>query len=347
MIELGFWKKLRMEKRASGQSGRPIVVMAPMADVTDAAYRRIIAKYSRMGEVGGGPDAMWTEFVSADGLMSPGRAILLNDLRYTDGERPIVAQIFSANPDKMRDTARLLVELGFDGIDINMGCPDRSVEKQGSGAAHMRDYARAREVIRAVKEGAPHLPVSVKTRVGYNKVELDAWVPELLAEGIALLTIHARTRKEMSDVPARWEHVRGAVVMRDRLQADIPPEDRTLIFGNGDVMSLSEADDRALETGADGVMIGRGIFGRPWFFDRDHVHAGFSLAERLNIMVEHTKLFEELMTGVKNFAVMKKHFKAYVSGWDGAKDLRVRLMETENSAQVEEIIKNYLSTIVN
>jgi tRNA-dihydrouridine synthase len=257
-----------------------------------------------------------------------------------------VAQIFSSNPEKMRETAKLIAELGFDAIDINMGCPDRSVEKQGAGAAHIKDYSKAREVIRAVKEGAPNLPVSVKTRVGYNKVEIDTWIPELLAEGIALLTIHARTRKEMSDVPARWEHVAEVVALRDKLQSDIAPEDRTLIFGNGDVYSLNDADKKAFDTKADGVMVGRGIFGTPWFFDRNRL-GEISIKEKLNIMVEHTKLFEELMTGVKNFAVMKKHFKAYVSGWDGAKDLRMKLMGTNNSTEVEQIVKEYLSTTVN
>ena len=166
-----------------------------MANVTDAAFRRIIAKYGK-------PDVIWTEFVSADGLLSKGRDKLLIDLEYSEAERPIVAQLFSGNPEKMYEAAKLVKKLGFDGLDINMGCPDRSIEKSGAGAALIRNPNLARAVLRSAKEGAGGLPVSVKTRLGYNKDILDDWLPELLAEKPAAVTIHARTRKEMSKVPA-------------------------------------------------------------------------------------------------------------------------------------------------
>src|SRR4051812_23055635 len=230
-----FWKKLK----------KPFFVLAPMADVTDAAFRRVIAKYSRHGEADGGPDVFWTEFVAADGLMSAGREKLKYDLIYTGAERPIVAQLFGSNPEKMEGAARLCAELGFDGIDINMGCPDRSIEKQGAGAAMIKTPAAARAVIRAAREGAPKLPISVKTRIGYNKNEIATWIPELLAEKPAALTIHCRTRKEMSLVPARWEHVREVTALRDKLS----PE--TLIIGNGDARDIEDARAKALEFGAD------------------------------------------------------------------------------------------------
>lgn len=328
-----FWHKLK----------KPIIVLAPMADVTDAAFRRIIAKYGK-------PDVTWTEFVSADGLCLGGREKLIHDLKYTEAERPIVAQLFGSNVATMEEASALCTELGFDGIDINMGCPDKSIEKQGAGAAHMKNPKRAREIIQAAKRGVEKgvakrlangfdstiIPVSVKTRIGYNKNELNTWLPEILAEKPAVVTVHARTRKEMSLVPARWEHVREAVGIRDRLAPD------TLIFGNGDVLDLADARRKIAESGADGAMIGRGIFGNPWLWSEKPV-ASMPLSERLGVMVEHTKLFEELLGNVKNFAIMKKHYKAYVNGWDGAKELRVRLMEANSAAEIESIVSDYLS----
>lgn len=327
---MGFWKNLK----------KPIIVLAPMADVTDVAFRNLIAKYGK-------PDVMWTEFVSADGLiMAPddnhdesglsSKEKLLKDLEFDKSEKPIVAQLFSSHPERMEKAAKLCQDLGFDGIDINMGCPDRSIEKQGCGSAMIKNPESAKEIIRAVKRGAPNIPVSVKTRLGYNKDQLEEWLPELLSEEPAVITIHARTRKEMSKVPARWERIKRAVEIRDELKKE------TLIFGNGDVTSLEDAYQKAKETGCDGVMIGRGIFGNPWRFnkevDRDK---DISIKERLEVMIEHTKVFEELLPH-KNFAVMKKHYKAYVDGFEGAKELRVRLMESKNSGEVEEIVKEFV-----
>ena len=365
---MNFWQELKAKKRALSTSGdmgdgtAPIIVLAPMADVTDAAFRRVIAKYSRMGEPNGGPDVLWTEFVSADGLaFAPelGRAKLLKDLIFSKGEHPIVAQFFTSNPESMEKAARLATELGFDGIDINMGCPDKSIEKQGAGAAMMKNPERAKEVILGAMRGT-HLPVSVKTRIGYSKNQLSEWLPAILSTNPAVVTIHARTRKEMSLVPARWEHVREAVEIRDKIQADISPEKRTLIFGNGDVNDCASAFARTKETGADGVMIGRGIFGNPWIFDlnryvkssdgtaNDIANGIFqmpTMEEKLRVMVEHTNLFEELLGDTKNFSIMKKHYKAYVSGWDGAKELRMQLMETNSAKEVATIVDNYLKTI--
>lgn len=314
-----------MNLRTLYEQKRPLFVLAPMANVTDAAFRRVIARYGK-------PDVMWTEFVSADGLCSPGRSALLVDLKYTEAERPIVAQLFTGRPDVMRAAAALVQELGFDGLDINMGCPDRGVERSGSGAALIKNPKIAREIVRAAKEGAPGLPVSVKTRIGYSTNVLDTWLPELLAEEPAAVTIHARTRKEMSDVPARWEHVRESVAIRDRLGS------KALILGNGDVMDLQDAAAKTRETGADGVMIGRAIMGNPWFFRSGRGPDAVSLSERLRIMLEHTRLFHELLGKNKNFAIMKKHYKAYISGWDGARDLRLKLMETKNVEEVEAIV---------
>jgi nifR3 family TIM-barrel protein len=315
---------------------KPIIVMAPMADVTDAPFRQIIAKYGK-------PDVLWTEFVSADGLFMGGKEALMRDLIFTDVERPIVAQFFSARPENMEKAAALALELGFDGVDINMGCPDRSIEKQGSGAAHMKNPKLAREIIRAAKRGAGGLPVSIKTRIGYNKNELGTWLPELLAEEPAAITIHARTRKEMSLVPARWEHVTEAVEIRNRLGS------KTFIIGNGDIKDVKDAFLKVKESGADGAMLGRAIFGTPWLFrDMESARHGLEskgdvlINERLRILVEHTFLFEKILGGQKNFSVMKKHYKAYVSGWDGAKELRSKLMETTSAPEVETIVDDYI-----
>src|SRR5690606_17007359 len=153
----------------------------------------------------GKPDIFWTEFVSADGLASIGREKLLIDFIYSKNERPIIAQIFGAKKDNIKETAKLCKELGFDGIDINMGCPDRAIEKQFCGSAMIKYPELAKEIIQSAREGAGGLPISVKTRIGYNKNEIETWIPTLLSQNISALTVHLRTRKEMSNVPAHWE----------------------------------------------------------------------------------------------------------------------------------------------
>jgi nifR3 family TIM-barrel protein len=355
-----FWETLQ----------KPFLVVAPMADVTDAPFRRMLAKYSRHTRkdgTQGGPDVMWTEFVSADGLIratEEGKKKLMADLLYSEEERPIVAQLFSSHPQYMEEASALCRELGFDGIDINMGCPDKSIERQGCGSAMIKTPEVARAVIEAAKRGAGNLPVSVKTRLGYNKDELEIWLPHLLSCEPAVVTLHARTRKELSKVPARWERVRDAVAIRDGLGVT------TKIIGNGDVLSHTDALSKITYSGADGAMVGRALFGNPWFFhpqrslphtmtslptkgvDREKLVGAFmpqdgveivSLRERLSVLVEHSKLFVELLPH-KNFSVMKKHYKAYVNGFVGASELRAQLMDTETVEEVEGIIENFLKS---
>ena len=323
---MGFWAKLP----------RPFFVSAPMADVTDCAFRQMIAKYSRHGELGGGPDVFWTEFVSADGLCSAGREVLKRDLAFSKNEHPIVAQIFGSTPEHMKKTAELIKELGFDGIDINMGCPDKSIEKQGAGAAHIKNPKLAQECIRATMEGAGGLPVSVKTRIGYNKESLDEWIGAILETKPAVITVHARTRKELSLVPAQWDYVARAKKLAEGTG--------TLIIGNGDVKDLADAKSKVDATGADGVMLGRAMFGTPWLFDRMRKEPP-SLEEKFEILIEHTHLYEKLLGDIKNFAIMKKHYKAYVHGFDGAKELRVHMMDAKNADEVERIARDFLKTI--
>lgn len=329
----GFWQKLIDEKLSQGET---LTVLAPMADVTDIAFRTLLAKYGK-------PDVTWTEFVSADGLNSPGREVLKRDLEFTDEERPIVAQLFTSTPENMKKAAALCRELGFDGIDINMGCPDKSIEKQGAGAAHIKDWKRAQEVIRAAQEGAGDLPVSVKTRMGYNKVEFMQWLPKILECGVPTLTVHLRTRKEMSLVDAHWERMPEIVKLVRDMTGPLE-EGGTIILGNGDIKSVTEGKKKAKETGANGVMVGRGIFGTPWFFDEEEFNKGKSIEERLKICVEHTKLYEEKLGDIKSFAIMKKHYKAYVNGFDGAKELRMELMECKNAMEVKAKILEFLAS---
>lgn len=321
-----FWTKLT----------KPLCVIAPMADVTDPAYRKLIAEY-------GAPDVMWTEFVSADGLyatrekkgMSDKENPLLRDFQFTDTEHPIVAQIFGSNPDTIAYAAKLAKSLGFDGIDINMGCPDRAIEKQGAGAGMMKHPEDAPAIIRAAKESG--LPVSVKTRIGYNKEELDTWLPILLQEDIAALTVHLRTRKEMSLVPAHWELAPRVVALRDRYAPQI------LILGNGDVKSLAEAKEKAHATGMDGVMLGRAIFGNPWLFTGKTAE-DLTPHERLTALLSLARYFDELRPR-KSFHLLKKHFKAFVHGWRDASELRARLMETQTLSELEPLLEEALSLV--
>ena len=305
---------------------KPFFVLAPLAGVTDPAFRRLIAKHGK-------PHAMWTEFTSADGLCAAGRDRLLRDLAYAESERPIVAQLFGAKPDTMERAAALAAELDFDGIDINMGCPDRSVEKRGAGAALCKQPALAQAMIRAAKRGAGGLSVSAKIRLGYDRNELATWLPALLeAEPIAI-TIHARTRQEMSLVPAHWDAIAQAVDIRNRLGAP------AYIVGNGDAADLADARQKARATGADGVMLGRAIFGNPWLFDEHRALADVPPAEKLRVLLEHTRLFEELVGDVKSLDTMKKHYKAYLKGFDGAKALFFQLMEARDGNEVETRVR--------
>jgi len=313
---MSFWKSLP----------HPFFMLAPMANVTDAAFRRVICKYGK-------PDVLYTEFVSADGLCSAGRDALLVDLQYSKNEHPIIAQIFSAHPDKIFEAAKLIAELGFDGIDINMGCPDKNVMKQKAGAALIKQPMLARELMRAAKAGAPNLPLSVKTRIGDVKNTLNEWLPVLLEEKPEAIIIHGRTRKEMSKVPARWETIKEAV--------EIAKGSGVKIIGNGDVVDVTDARNKVKETGCDGVMLGRAIFGNPWLFSEKIP----SIKEKLEVMLEHTYLFEELLGEHKSFHIMRKHYKAYANGFDGAKELRIQLMQTENVADVEKIVKHYVESL--
>jgi nifR3 family TIM-barrel protein len=333
-----FWQKLK----------KPLFTLAPMYDVTDSAFRQIITKYGK-------PDVFFTEFVSVDGLCSEkGREKLLRELYFTEAERPIVAQVFGIKPENFKTVAKLICELGFDGMDINMGCPDRAVLKQGAGASLIRTPELAKEIIAAAKEGAGDMPVSVKTRIGYNLIQIEEWAKTLIEAKPSAITFHMRTMKDLSKVPAQWEHI--------TIPRDLAKGSDILIMGNGDVKDIEDARSKIDKYNIDGVMLGRAVFGNPWLFSSDDTlnpQKGVtwiklpSIEEKLGVLIEHTKLFEDLFCPgetnqklfnghTKNFSVMKKHFKAYVSDFPGAQELRVKLMETQNSGEVESLIKNFL-----
>ena len=346
-----FWEKL----------DKPFFCLAPMSDVTDVAFRYILAKYSKNRE-NKNKVVFWTEFVAADGLANKfARKKLAHILKFKESERPIVAQVFGANPENMKIACQYIASLDFDGIDINMGCPDKSVIAQGAGSALIKTPKLAREIIQSAHEGikiaGKNIPVSVKTRVGFNKEEIDTWIPEILKEDISALTIHLRTKKEMSLVPANWDYLKKIKKLIEKSGKEI------LLIGNGDVRDLEDAKNKAEKYGCDGIMIGRGVFGNPWVFDsassnfsslrpsrntewdpREQKIERSFIKEKLEILIEHTQIFERelLQPKHKNFAVMKKHFKSYVNDFPGAKELRMKLMETENSKKVEKIIKDFL-----
>ncbi len=317
-MNYGFWEQLK----------KPFFVLAPMADVTDVAFRHIVAECGR-------PDVFYTEFVSCDGLCSAGRERLLKDLIFTPDEHPIVAQFFGAHPKNFYECAKLARDLGFDGIDINMGCPDRKVVKQGAGIGLSKTPELAREIIAATREGANGLPVSVKTRLGLHAIDFE-WIRTLLETDIPALTVHGRTMKEMSKVPAHWDVI-GEI-------ARMAHERGTLVIGNGDVMSRQEGLEKAAEYGVDGIMVGRGIFHNPWFFNPAIDLAVVTPRQRLDLLLDHTRRFVGQWGPSKNFDVLKRFYKIYISGWDGAKDLRVRLMSVHTLQKVEEIVAKEYDT---
>ncbi|OGM98050.1 MAG: hypothetical protein A2915_01335 [Candidatus Yanofskybacteria bacterium RIFCSPLOWO2_01_FULL_41_34] len=317
------------------QFPRPFFVLAPMADVTDMAFRQIICETGK-------PDVFYTEFVSCDGLCSEkGRPKLMLHLAFKKNERPIVAQFFGANPKNFYKCAQRAVELGFDGIDINMGCPAGKIVKHDCGAGLIRTPELAKEIIRETKRGAAsagrRMPVSIKTRIGYNKIITEEWISYLIEAEPDAIIIHGRTMKEMSKVPAHWDEIGKAGLLCRK--AGIP------VIGNGDVVSYAEGLEKAKQYDLDGIMVGRGIFRNPWIFNPSIDPATKTPQEKIELLKKHMGLFIELWGDpstssgqAKNFDVMKKFFKIYISGFDGAKELRTKLMQAKNEEEFTKIL---------
>lgn len=306
---------------------RPFFVLAPMDDVTDTVFRQIVADCAK-------PDFYITEFVNVDGLQSPGRQRLLHKLKFSAKEKPIVAQLWGLKPDNFYKTTKEAVKMGFDGVDLNMGCPVRTVIKNGACAALINNRALAGEIIAATREGANgHFPVSIKTRVGFTTVDMD-WVEFLLKQKLDLLSIHGRTAKQLSKTPADWGLVGQAREMRDLLCPT------TKIVGNGDVIGRRQGEELAKRYGLDGVMIGRGIFHDPFMFAKKSPWDEWSKQQKLDLFIKHIELHAKIYKNTgRRFEPMRKFCKVYLNGFDGAAELRGQFMQTGTPEQALNLLK--------
>lgn len=304
---------------------KPFFVLAPMFEVTDTVFRQVIA--------GTAPaDLYFTEFVNVDGLQSPGRDKLMKYLKFTDKEQPIIAQIWGKTPENYYKTAQDCVKMGFQGVDINMGCPEKSIVANGCCAAFINNRELAGEVIDAVKKGAGDLPVSVKTRLGFNEIDLS-WHEFLLGKKLNMLSIHLRTRKEMSKVPAHWEVMEEIVKLRDKISPD------TLIVANGDILTRAEGLKLAKKYNLDGVMIGRGVFQDPFVFAEQSPWQDFTKEQRIELYKKHVQLFADTwQTGERRVPTLNKFCKVYIQSFDGAKELREKLMAADTTAELLQIL---------
>lgn len=306
----------------------PFFVLAPMDDVTDTVFRQIVAKHAPA-------DLMMTEFANADGYCSPGREAIMSRLRYSKTELPLVAQIWGIDPKNYYEMAKDLVSMGFAGVDINMGCPIKDMIKKGACSAMINNHQLAAEVIAATKEGVSgKIPVSVKTRIGFDKIQTEEWIGFLLQHKLDAITVHGRTKKEMSKVPNHWEEIGKAVKLRNR----IAPE--TVVVGNGDVLSREQGEELANKYGADGIMIGRGIFQNLFVFNQDQ--STHSIDEMLKILLGHIELYVKTWGKTKSYEPLKKFYKLYINGFDGAAKVRSYLMETKNCDEAIKYIKSLI-----
>ncbi len=309
---------------------RPFLVQAPMDDVTDMVFRQIIANCAA-------PDVFFTEFTNIDGMLSVGAKAVMHRLRTSPlRQKPLVAQLWGTDPDKFYEATKIAVGMGFEGIDINMGCPVKKIIKNDACSGLIGKYERVAAIIAATKKGAGTLPVSVKTRLGIKTIQTEEWIGFLLEQQLDALIIHGRTVAEMSEVPAHWDEIGKAVELRNKL--DSP----TLIIGNGDVLSYKEAQQKHVEYGIDGVMMGRGIFKNLYVFDKEKDFATFPRKEKLEHLLKHLTLFNETWGSTKHFAIMKKFYKIYVSGFDEASELRMKLMEFNTAQETIDFLKTQI-----
>lgn len=307
---MDFWKQFKPG----------FTILAPMEGVTDIAFRQVVAKAAR-------PDIFYTEFTNVNSYTSEkGRHNALERFRVEESERPIVPQIWGTKPEMFTETAQALKNAGFPAVDINMGCPDRHVVATGGGSGLIRTPELAAEIIRAAKLAG--LPVSVKTRLGYSRVdEWRGWLTGLLQETPAALTIHLRTKKEMSKVAAHYELIPEIVALKN----DISP-DTTLIV-NGDIERPADAQ-QFIEMGADGIMIGRGVFHNPFCFEK--TPRAHDREELIDLMRYHLDLYEKYQ--LSPYDPLKHFYKIYINNFPGASEIRERLMQTKNIPEARLIL---------
>jgi len=317
---------------------KPFFVLAPMDDVSDTVFRQIVADCAA-------PDLFFTEFVNVDGLQSPGRPKLLKKLRFVAREKSLIVQLWGLDPANFRAVAEQIAdgslarELGlpigcnFVGVDLNMGCPAKGEVKNGTCSALINNRPLAAAIIAATGEGlAGRLPLSVKTRVGFSAVDMD-WIGFLLNQKLQLLTIHGRTRQQMSKVPANWDLIGCVRELRDELSP------ATLIVGNGDVTSHAQGVELAERYQLDGIMIGRGVFHDPFVFAADSPWQDFTPPAKLQLFRQHVQLFADTWkNGERPINTLNKFCKIYVNGFDGAKELREVLMQAASTAELLAIL---------
>jgi len=326
---MNIWQKL---KQNSLEKGKPFTVLAPMEDVTDTVFRQIIVN-------AGAPDLFFTEFMNTSGFRSKARLIVGRRLEFTKQEKPLIAQVWGLVPDDFAFATREIVEKGFDGIDINMGCPAKKVVKRGACSGLIKSPILAGEIINAVQENAGDLPVSIKTRMGLNEIVTEEWISFLLGYDLAAITLHGRLASEMSLKPANWDEVKLAVELKNKLN----PE--TVMVGNGDVKGLQQANGLAKSSGVDGIMIGRAVFENPWIFNEKVDVNSKTILDRLNMFENHIELYLNTRGDGKGFTSLKKFVKTYVRGFDGAADLRMKFFLSESGEELLSVVREYLKNL--
>lgn len=367
---MSFWSRLP----------QPILGLAPMDGVTDAAFRRVVAAQGR-------PDITFTEFTNVSDVCR-GPEHLLSSLIYSEAERPIVAQLYGKDPDQFYRAAQVVCELGFDGLDINMGCPSKNVASSGSGAALIKTPDLARAIVHAARQGLDDwaagqsietlgfklarlqliqamnlhrtglpvvprrsIPLSIKTRLGFDCVVVERWVEHLLETGPAAITLHGRTLQQMYRGAADWSAIAAAATLARGTQ--------TLILGNGDVQTLADAVKRIAESQVQGVLVGRGTLGAPWFFREKeqarratHEQADLSalaattwepqvsVAQRMHVMLDHARQYEAI-AGLERFRSIRKHLGWYCKGFPHAAVMRAKMFQVCNVPDVERVVEEF------
>ena len=324
------------------EMNKPAFTLAPMEDVTDTVFRSFVIRFASSGYL----RLVMSEFLSVDGFLHPeGGEKVKHRLLVHPRERSlldakninIVAQIWGTDPEKFyRASRRIAEEYSFDGIDINMGCPMKKIIKNGACSALILNPSLAQEIIQATQEGS-RLPVSVKTRLGMRQWETEAWIEALLAVRPAAISIHGRIQKQLYSGEANWDEIKKAVTLRNALAPGV------VIHGNGDVFDIATGLRRMEESGVDGVMIGRGILKNPWFFAREAPPA--NPQQRIRLLLEHARFFEENWQGIKSFALMKRFFKMYLSDFKGASQLRALVMPLNSYEEVENVLMPVLRNL--
>ena len=326
-----FWKEIIESTGEENGQKLPFFSLAPMEAVTDVVFRHVVSKAAR-------PDVYYTEFTNSSSFASPkGIHSTRGRLTFTPDEQPIFSPIWGSRPADIKFMCEKLPELGYQAIDINMGCPDKAVIKSGGGSDLIRNPDLAKEIIESAKAGG--LPVSVKTRLGFSRVEeWHDWLKFLLEQKIEVLTIHLRTKKEMSKVPAHFELIPEILKLRD----EITPN--TLIQINGDIKSRAQGLELWRKyPKIDGIMIGRGIFENPFCFEKNPPETARTSSDYLDLLELQLDLFEKYSRELekRRFEPLKRFFKIYVREFAGASDLRAKLMETKTVDEVREILKDF------